>query len=153
MPEKEVHMSLMKWRNMPEMPVISDLWSDFFGTDISDFLYEGKGSTPAVNVIEAKDSYRVDVAAPGMGKDNFEVKLENNVLTISGKKENTMEEEKENFRRKEFSYTSFQRSFHLPETTDTEKIQAQYKEGILCITVPKKEEIENKNNSKVIQIS
>jgi HSP20 family protein len=101
---------------------------------------------PAVNVKETEDSFEIEVAAPGMKKEDFKVNIENNVLTISSeKKEERKEEEKGRFTRREFSYQSFQRSFSIPENlVDGEKISARYCEGILCIALPKKEEVKPK---------
>jgi HSP20 family protein len=102
---------------------------------------------PAVNVKETNDSYKIDVAAPGMKRDDFKVELDNNVLTISVDREEKHEEQNENsaFTRQEFNYQSFQRSFTLPENkVEGEKITARYTDGILHITVPKKDEVKTK---------
>jgi len=101
---------------------------------------------PAINVKENSDAYEIEVAAPGMSKNDFRINLEHNRLTISSeKKEEKKEEEKGHFTRREFSYQSFQRSFSVPETlVDAEKITARYSDGILRITLPKKEEVKPK---------
>lgn len=138
---------------MLERPFAS-LFENFFGRDIDDFLGDWKGTQPAVNVLDTKDNYKVEVAVPGMLKDEFDVKLENDLLIISGKKENEKEESKDNYMRKEFSYSSFQRSFHLPaEAVDSEKIEATYRDGILHVTIPKKEEVKRTDKAKHIAIS
>jgi HSP20 family protein len=97
-------------------------------------------STPAVNIIEGKDDFKIEVAAPGLSKEDFRINLDNDLLTISANKEVKNEEQNETYTRREFSYSSFCRSFTLPETVDGEKISASQKEGILTIHVPKKEE-------------
>ena len=100
-------------------------------------------SVPAVNVKETNDAYELEVAAPGMSKEDFKVELDNNLLVISAQKENKHEEqdEKGNYARREFSYQSFTRSFSLPERlVKGEEIAARYHDGILHITVPKAEE-------------
>lgn len=97
-------------------------------------------STPAVNIIEGKDDFKIEVAAPGLSKEDFRINLDNDLLTISANKETKTEEQNETYTRREFSYSSFCRSFTLPETVDGEKISASQKEGILTIHVPKKEE-------------
>jgi HSP20 family protein len=107
---------------------------------------------PSVNIAETNDSFNIEVAAPGMKRDDFKVELDNNVLTISSEVENKKEEkDKEgNYTRKEFSYQSFQRSFALPENkVEGEKIAARYADGILHITVPKKEEAKVKPARKI----
>ena len=98
-------------------------------------------SIPAVNIQETEDYFLVEVAAPGKTKEDFNIELDNDVLTISSesKKENT-EEEKGKFTRREFSYSTFKRAFSLPETVDNAKINASYENGVLLINLPKKEE-------------
>ena len=148
-------MSLIKWnRNREEgLPVFNNLIDRFFQSDISDFLGNRNGTSPSVNVKETKDDFKLEVAAPGMKKDDFKVTLENNFLIISAEKEDTREENDEQYSRKEFNYTSFQRSFNLPEMmVDAEKIEAKYSDGILYLTIPKKEEAKEKT-PKVINIS
>ncbi len=99
---------------------------------------------PAVNIKESKEDYQVEVAAPGMNKDDFKIELENNFLVISSEKEDKKEEEGKEFTRREFSYQSFKRSFSLPKTIEDSKIKANYKDGVLKITLPKKEEAKEK---------
>lgn len=97
---------------------------------------------PAVNIQETEDKFVVAVAAPGKTKEQFNIELENNVLTISSeeKEERESSDAYGRFTRKEFSYNNFRRAFSLPETVDNEKISANYKDGVLEIEVPKKEE-------------
>ena len=109
--------------------------------DLNDYS-SFNGTMPAVNVKEDKDKYEVEVAAPGMEKDDFKVNLENDVLTISAEKRNEKTDDKENYSRREFSYQSFKRSFSLPEGHIlTDKIEAKYNNGILNIHLPKREEV------------
>lgn len=118
----------------------------FFGDDFLSNFFENRnqGTIPAVNIIENKDEFVIEVAAPGLEKKDFTVDLNNNLLTISSQKELKNEENTDKFMRREFSYTSFRRSFSLPETADSNKIKASYKEGILTINIPKKEEAKEK---------
>jgi len=125
-------------RNLNSLP---NLVGEFFNRD---FPYNWSSnwatvSTPAVNIIESNDDYRIELAAPSLKKEDFKVNLENDLLTISANKEETKEDKNESFTRREFSYSSFSRSFTLPETVNGEKISADYKEGILTILVPKHE--------------
>lgn len=146
-------MNLVKWNSFIDRPVTS-LIDDFFGRDISDFPGDRRSTQPAVNLLETENDYKVEVAVPGMNKENFEVKLDNDVLVISGKKEESKEDKKENYMKREFRYSSFQRSFHLPSgVVDSEKIEANYKDGILHITIPKKEEARKEHQAKQIAIS
>ncbi|WP_424494514.1 Hsp20/alpha crystallin family protein [Salinimicrobium sp. GXAS 041] len=99
-------------------------------------------SIPAVNIQETDDNFLVAVAVPGKTKEDFNIELDNDVLTISSevKKENEVSENNGKFTRKEFSYSSFKRAFSLPDTVDGEKISAAYNNGVLEINLPKKEE-------------
>lgn len=99
-------------------------------------------SIPAVNIQESDDNFIVAVAVPGKTKEDFNIELDNDVLTISSeeKKENEVKEDNGRFTRREFSYSSFKRAFSLPETVDGEKISASYNNGVLELKLPKKEE-------------
>ncbi len=98
-------------------------------------------NTPAVNIKETEDDYAVELAAPGLVKEDFNIELDNDLLIISSEKKSENEsEEKGKYTRKEFCYTSFKRSFTLPETADADKIEASYENGMLLIKLPKKEE-------------
>ncbi|MDA3878802.1 MAG: Hsp20/alpha crystallin family protein [Prolixibacteraceae bacterium] len=108
---------------------------------------------PAVNVKEDDDRFLIEVTAPGMKRDDFNVKIENNMLTISSEKKDEKDESKEGYTRKEFSFQSFQRSFSLPEWHIlTDKISAKYNEGILHIELPKRDEVKPQP-AKTIKIS
>lgn len=106
---------------------------------------------PAVNVIENKENFQLDIAVPGMNKEDFKLNVTDNVLSISSKKENSKEEKTDNYTRKEFSYSSFERSFTLPKNVNSDDIKASYENGILKINIPKKEKI--KDDGRVIDIS
>jgi HSP20 family protein len=108
------------------------------------FDNETRYTLPAVNIIEGKEDYKIEVAAPGLNKEDFKVNLENNLLTISSEKEEKQEEKEEKVMRREFSYCSFSRSFTLPQTVNADKIRAIHKDGILQVIVPKKEEAREK---------
>jgi len=95
---------------------------------------------PAVNITEDKDQYLVSLAAPGLKKEDFNIDVDGNMLTISSEKEHKKEETEKKFTRKEYSYSSFSRSFTLPEEINKEKIEAKYENGVLEITLPRKEE-------------
>ena len=97
-------------------------------------------NVPAVNITEQKNEYHVSLAAPGMKKEDFNIDVDGNMLTISSEKEESTEEKEKKFTRKEYSYSSFSRSFTLPEEINKEKIEARYEDGVLKITLPRKEE-------------
>ncbi|MBL7696896.1 MAG: Hsp20/alpha crystallin family protein [Chitinophagaceae bacterium] len=109
-------------------------------------------TVPAVNVIENHDEYKLSLAAPGMKKSDFEIDVEGNMLTISSEKEEKKEDKDEQYTRREYSYSSFSRSFSLPEDVKQDKIEAAYEDGILKISLPKKEEAKGKTISKHIAI-
>ena len=120
-------------------------FNDFFAKDFWNWGLENNSSTnttiPAINVKETNDNFEVEVAAPGMTKKDFKVELNGNMLTISSEKQNEWQEnEIERYTRREFSYQSFQRTFQLPkDVVDEDKIQAKYENGLLHLTIPKKE--------------
>jgi len=115
---------------------VDEFFNDSFLPKFLDWNYEST-STPAVNVEETEKEYLIDVAAPGLEKEDFKVSIDNNVLTISSKKEVKNEENREGYLRREFNYSSFSRAFTLPENTETSKIKASHKNGVLSISIPK----------------
>lgn len=149
-------MTLIK-RNGNLANSLPELFDDFFTKDLFDWNssnYSAAGnSLPAVNVKETAENFEVEVAAPGMNKEDFKIELNNNLLTISSEKKNEYEEkEGEKFARREFSYQSFQRSFTFSkEAADADNIQAKYENGVLRLTIPKREEVKQKP-SRLINI-
>lgn len=139
-------------------PSVPSFFDNFFSRDLMDWTnsnFAGMDSTlPAVNIKESGDDYLIEVAAPGLSKDDFKINLDNDRLTISSeKKEESKSEEKDKYTQREFRYQAFQRTFHLPgNTVDSEKIAAKYNDGILCVTIPKREEVKPKP-AKQIKIS
>ena len=131
-------------------PSFPSLMNRFFEGDLMDWSnsnFAGTNSTlPAVNILENTDEFLIDVAAPGMKKEQIKVDYENGRLTISSEmKDEKKEKSKGKFTRREFSYMSFQRAFTIPENlVDGDKIQATYNEGILHINLPKREEVKPK---------
>jgi HSP20 family protein len=124
-------------------------WNEWF--DNGGFL--GKTLTvPAVNIKEHKDEFNVSLAVPGMKKDDFNIDVEGNMLTISCEKEERKEEKEAKYTRKEFNYSSFSRSFTLPDDVNREKIDAHYEEGVLRLVLPKKEEAKKLATSKHIAV-
>jgi HSP20 family protein len=98
-----------------------------------------KHTLPAVNIKENKNEFKIEFASPGFTKKDFKIDLDQDVLTVSAEKDKEVIEEKEDYTRKEFSYNSFSRSFTLPKTVNAEKIDAKYNDGILKLSIPKKE--------------
>lgn len=130
-----------------------DLFSrDLFNWGNSNFS-DTNTTIPAVNIKETKENYQVEVAAPGMTKEDFKIELIGQLLTISSVKTQQDSQENEKFSRKEFSYQSFQRSLTLQkDVVDTEKIEAKYENGLLRLMIPKREEAKQKP-ARLISIS
>jgi HSP20 family protein len=123
--------------NLPAM------FDDFVTRDFFRPSFNNTGvSTPAVNIIETNDDFRLEMVAPGMKKENFKVELQDDVLTISYEHDDNREGERRGWRytTREYNYHSFARSFSLPETVEIEKIHAMYEDGILTLILPKKDE-------------
>jgi len=125
-------MSIVKYR-----PRTLDLfnWDSIVDRFFDDF--DGGFRTPAVDVREDSDTYHVEFELPGLSEKDVEVKVENGVLSVASKKEESKEEKKEGYIRKERRHFSFCRSFSLPENVDVDKISANFKNGLLDIAVPK----------------
>jgi HSP20 family protein len=142
-------MALPK-RREGESPM-SSFWDDFF--NLGPMRTSGS-SLPAVNIKETDRDYRVEVACPGLDKKDFKIELDNDVLMISSQHEMSKEEKDEsgNYTRREFSYQQFQRSFTLPENAEADKISANYDNGVLDISIPKKEQQQSKQQRKNIEI-
>ncbi|MGR3811380.1 Hsp20/alpha crystallin family protein [Jiulongibacter sp. NS-SX5] len=118
---------------------------DSLFSDVDFFADNRAGlSMPAVNVKEDTEGFTIELAAPGVKKEDFKINLDEKVLTISTESKNEESEEKENYTRKEFNYSSFSRTFRLPKTIDTDKVDANHENGVLKITLPKKEEAKPK---------
>jgi HSP20 family protein len=112
-------------------------WNEWFENGN---LFGRTMNIPAVNISEHKNEYQVALAIPGMKKDDFKIDVDGNMLTISSEKEETKKEEEKRFTRKEYNYSSFSRSFTLPEEINKETIEATYQDGVLNISLPRKEE-------------
>lgn len=124
----------------------------FFRNDFMN-LWDGDATDtiPSINIKEEKDNYKIEMAAPGLKKEDFNIDIERNVLTISSEKENEKREdgEGEKFSRREYNYSSFSRSLSLPENADGSKIVAKYENGLLLLTIPKMGESENRQYKKI----
>lgn len=124
-------------------------WNDLFDTN---FWGDRMLTVPAVNIAEDKDDFKIMLAVPGMKKDDFEIDMEGNQLIISCEKEDKKEEADQWYTRKEYSYSSFQRYFTLPEEINKEKIEARYEDGLLKLTLPKKEDAKKAAINKHITV-
>ena len=136
-------MNLIKFHRHP---FYNGLLNDF-ENDL--FKHKNNNNVPAVNIQEDEKQFLLELAVPGLKKDDFKIDLENQVLTISSEIKEETEETENNYTRREFVYTSFSRSFTLPKSIVAEKIKADYKDGILKISLPKNKETKLSREIKV----
>jgi HSP20 family protein len=141
---EERTMSLVRFSNQ-----FPGLFDRFFENDMFDWSNRNYSDTnttlPSVNIKEDTEGFKVELAAPGLDKKDFKIEINNDVLTISSEKKIENEtKEGEQFTKREFSYQSFSRSFSLPVTVENDKISAKYENGILNISIPKREEAKPK---------
>jgi len=154
MEDKVMKLAKVSDRLFPAFPSFPSFIDNFFSRDLMDWNNSNFSSTnstiPAVNILENEESFVIEVAAPGMTKENFSVNLDGDQLVISSELKKETGENETNYSRREFSYQSFQRSFTIPQgTVDGEKIMAKYADGILKITLPKKEEVKPKPAKRI----
>ena len=139
-------------RNLSSLPSFSS-WVDnlFEGGMGTGFLSNfNTGMTlPAVNIKENADEFSLEIAVPGKKKSDFNIDVDNKILSISSETKEEQEHKEENYTRREFGYSSFKRTFTLPDTIESDKISAQYKDGILTVHLPKKEEAKDKPAKRI----
>lgn len=145
-------MAIVKFGN-GNRAAVDHLVNDFLSPILNDsFLGERFISkVPAVNIAESNDAFHIELASPGLTKEDFKINLDGEILTISAEKKSVTEEESKKYSKREYSYTSFTRSFTLPEGVDHSNVSASYIDGILKVEIGKKEEV--KIASTTIQIS
>jgi HSP20 family protein len=123
-----------------QTPFFPSLIDDFINNDWNVKVPSLSTTMPAVNIKELDSQFEIELAVPGKRKDDFEIEVENGILSISSTEEEKQLNENGKFTRREFSYTSFRRSFTLPDSVDPTKIDASYKEGVLQVLLPKHKE-------------
>jgi HSP20 family protein len=123
-----------------QSPFFPSLVDEFVNRDWNIEMPSFSTTVPAVNIIEKETEYKIELAVPGMRKDHFEIEMEEGILSISANQDEEKTSEKGKFTRREFSYNSFRRSFTIPESVDPAKIDANYTEGVLFISLPKRKE-------------
>lgn len=131
---------------------LPSMFNDFFDND---WMEKSNATAPAINVLENEQSYDLELAAPGMTKDDFKVSLDENgdlVINMEKKQENNDEKKHGHYLRREFSYSKFQQTMLLPEDADREKINAQVEHGVLKVNIPKVVKVEPEHTHKVIEI-
>jgi len=112
-------------------------------------LFKREMNIPAVNIVEKKDHYQLSLSAPGLKKSDFKIDMDDNVLTISSEKEDNKEEKDDKYTRQEYNYSSFSRSFTLPEGTDKEKVSAKYEDGVLKVNIPRDGKIKSPSAKQI----
>ena len=144
-------MSLVKSNQKEEL--FPSLLSDFFDNNRFFrnpwFEREFTNSLPAVNIKEDGKQFDIEFAAPGFNKNDFKINVENNVMTVSAEKKDEKNEENKRFTRKEFNYSSFSRSFTLPQSVNSDKIDAKYTDGVLHLQVPKKDQVKDSPTKEI----
>ena len=131
---------------------LPSMFNDFFDND---WMEKSNATAPAINVLENEHSYDLELAAPGMTKDDFKVSLDENgdlVINMEKKQENNDEKKHGHYLRREFSYSKFQQTMLLPDDADKEKINAQVEHGVLKVNIPKVVKVEPEHTHKVIEI-
>jgi len=130
-------MTLIKQRG--SYPSMRSLLEDFWNNDtlVEDRFWNTRVNLPAVNIIEKDDKFLIELAAPGLRKEDFKINIENGILQIDSESQSEVDEEKDNYTRKEFNYNSFSRSFTLPENASEENIVANYENGVLKLKLQK----------------
>lgn len=137
-------MALMHYNK--RYPVLSRIWNNDLPNIFEDILSSdfdmdiGLSKVPQINIREEEKSYIIDVASPGREKKDFDIKVQDGILTVKGSKKDSNETSNKRYHKREISYSSFQKSYELPDNIDQEKVSANYKDGILSIVIPKKEE-------------
>jgi HSP20 family protein len=123
--------------------------SNLFDDDFFPVLNNRTSSMPAVNIKEDEKHFGLELAVPGIDKKDLKIDINDDVITVASETKNESEESRDGYKRKEFSYTSFCRSFYIPENVDRESIEANYKDGILTVSLPKLKEEKNKITREV----
>ncbi len=138
-------MTLVKFNNKPWNNL--DWLESFFDSDrLDSSVHRG---LPAVNIRENDNGFHIEVSAPGFEKDDFNLEIENEMLKITAETKVEKDHDEDRYTLREFGYTNFQRMFSLPESVDSNKIEASYKNGILHIEVPKKDEAKPKPAQRI----
>lgn len=130
-------MLLTRFDPFKELRTLEDRMNEAFGSELKKDVFTS--FTPSVNTRVGEFAYHIDVDLPGVKKEDISVKIDNNILTLKGERKSKEESKKEDYYKLESSFGCFSRSFTLPDNVDTENIHAESKDGVLEITLPKKE--------------
>lgn len=135
-------MTLVKFNSEAKKNVDVSSFTNVFDSIFNDTFFSDRMMTrvPAANISETKDHYHIELAAPGLKKEDFKLELERDILSISVEQTSQQDQQERSYAKREFSYSSFVRVFTLPESVDPDGIEAKYNDGVLCIDIPKREE-------------
>lgn len=146
-------MTLLKLKSEPASRMMdrspfmfNELFNDFFDNMINN---SQRFTSPAVNITETDENFKLSLAAPGLAKEDFKITIDNDMLSISAEKKEEKNTSVEKFTRKEFSFSSFKRTFSLPEQVDAEKVTANYENGVMVLVLPKREEAKPKPTREI----
>ena len=145
-------MNLIKINRPKQTPTLTNVLDDIFNRSFSDMLgADFTVNSPSVNMLEGDASYRIEMALPGVNKDDVDIKVEKDQLIISSvnKEVNETESNDHRYLKREFNFSSFKKSFHLAKTMDTDKIDAKFDNGVLILTIEKREEAKEKEPRRI----
>ncbi|MBT8189048.1 MAG: Hsp20/alpha crystallin family protein [Saprospiraceae bacterium] len=146
-------MNLIKFNRPIHRPVLTNVLDDIFNRSFSDMLgADFTVNSPSVNILEGDASYKIEMALPGVSKDDVTINVEKDQLIISSanKEVNETKDGAHRYMKREFNYSSFRKSFHLPKTVDTDMIDAKFDNGVLILTIEKKEEAKEKEPRTIV---
>jgi len=145
-------MTLVKFNRQPKNNLVNPFFNDVYSLLNDSFLNEKLATrTPSVNITETDAQFEVELAVPGLSKEDFKINLEKDVLSVSAEKKTETVDENKKFTKREYNFNSFSRSFTLPESADHSKIDADYTAGILKLTIAKKEEAKSQSREIAVK--
>ena len=146
-------MTLVKFNNGQKNRVVNPMFNDVFNSILNDTFYADRAvsKVPAVNIAETENQFHIELAVPGLSKEDFKISLDKNLLSVAAEKKAETSDEGKKYSKKEYAYNSFVRSFTLPESADSLNIEAEYVDGILKLNIAKKEEAKTQNREIAIK--
>jgi HSP20 family protein len=138
-------MTLTKWNNKPTNSIFDRTLDNFLNNDFGLLSTNHAQNIPAVNIQENETEYRIELAVPYLKKEDIKVRFNNGLLSISAEQKQEVEDKKDNYTHREFSYQNFKRNFKLPEIINEEAIDAKYEEGVLKVIIPKEKKLSLKD--------
>lgn len=135
--------------------IFDKAWEDFYSSfqlpSFSTKEFENLAITPAIDIVDDKDHFKVEAEMPGMGEDNIEVSISDGILTIKGDKQTSKQDKDKNYLMREINYGSYMRSIRLPDSVDIDKAKASFKKGMLWVDIPKKSEVTKQSRKLTVE--